>query len=185
MLETSNLARKYTLECSFRKYTFFFNVVLILLPSLVTGPSFMSISSPLLELWQFSFIRDGPEIRKSEIPPSEFCPISGSWDELWIPNLTRVSLIEYYWLLQNSWVTAFSVFVLLKENQLEKGRAGGIIPPPRLGLNKTMKLVTPMISRNIFFRKVGDQSIQYSGSTNLTSHESLILKTNNLYCSEL
>ena len=36
-----------------------------------------------------------------------------------------------------------------------------------------MKLVTPMISTNIFFRKDGDQSIQYSRSTNLTSHASL------------
>ena len=43
----------------------FFDVVLFLLSSLV------------LELWQFSFIRDWPEIWKSEIPPSEFCPISG------------------------------------------------------------------------------------------------------------
>ena len=40
-------------------------------------------------------------------------------------------------------------------------------------LNKTIKLVTPMISTNIFFRKDGDQSIQYSGSTNLTSQASL------------
>ena len=55
----------------------FFDVVLFLLSGLVTGPSFMSISSLVLELWQFSFIRDWPEIRKSEIPPSEFCPISG------------------------------------------------------------------------------------------------------------
>ena len=56
-----------------------FDVVLFLLSSLVTGLSFMSISSLVLELWQFSFIRDWPEIRKSEIPPSEVCPISGDW----------------------------------------------------------------------------------------------------------
>ena len=42
-------------------------------------------------------------------------------------------------------------------------------------LNKTMKLVTPTISTNIFFRKDGDQSIQYPGSTNLTFHASLTL----------
>ena len=59
----------------------FFYVVLFLLSGWVTGPSFMSISSLVLELWQFSFIRDWPEIRKSEIPPSEFCPISGDWDK--------------------------------------------------------------------------------------------------------
>ena len=103
----------------------FFDVVLFLLSSLVTGSSFMSISSLVLELWQFSFIRDWPEIKKSEIPPSEFCPISGDWDELWIPNLVRMSLIECYWRLQNSRVTAFTVFELLRENQL-----GGKITPP-------------------------------------------------------
>ena len=97
----------------------FFDVVLFLLSSLVTGPSFMSISLLVLELWQFSFIRDWPEIRKSEIPPSEFCPISGDWGELWIPNLARMSLIECYWMLQNSRVTAFTVLELLRENQLE------------------------------------------------------------------
>ena len=34
----------------------FFDAVLFLLSSLVTGPSFMSISLLVLELWQFSFI---------------------------------------------------------------------------------------------------------------------------------
>ena len=96
----------------------FFEVVLFLLSSLVTGPSFMSISSLVLELWQFSFIRDWPEIRESEIPTSEFCPISGDWDELWIPNLTWMSLTERYWMLQNTRVTAVTVFELLRENQL-------------------------------------------------------------------
>ena len=75
----------------------FFDVVLFLLSSLVTGPSFMSISSLVLELWQFSFIRDWPEILKSEIPTSNFCPISGDWGKLWTPNLARMSLIEFYW----------------------------------------------------------------------------------------
>ena len=110
----------------------FFDLAVFLLSSLVTGPSFMSISSLVLELWQFPFIRDWPEIRKSEIPPSEFCPISGDWGKLWIPNLARMSLIECYWMLQNSRVTAFTVFELLKENQLGGGK---ITPPPRLVLN--------------------------------------------------
>ena len=60
---------------------FFWHCFLSLLSSLVTDPSFMSISSLVLELWQFSFIRDWPEIRKSEIPPSVFCPIIEDWDE--------------------------------------------------------------------------------------------------------
>ena len=96
----------------------FFNIVLFLLSNLVTGPRFMSISALVLEIWQFSFIRDSPEIRVSEIPPSEFFPISGDRDELWIPNLARLSLIECYWTRQNSRVTAFTAFELLRENQL-------------------------------------------------------------------
>ena len=55
------------------------------------------------------------EIRKSEIPPSEFCPMSGDWGEFWVPNLVRMSLIEYYWMLQNSRVTSFTVLELLKD----------------------------------------------------------------------
>ena len=60
----------------------FFDVVLFLLSNLVTGPSFMIISSPAPELWQFTFIRGLPGIRKLEIPPSEFCPISGDWERV-------------------------------------------------------------------------------------------------------
>ena len=120
--------RKMTMTSQFSDMTStsnFFDVVLFLLSSLVTGPSFMSISSLVLKLWQFSFIRDWPEIRKSEIPPSEFCPISGDWGKLWIPNLARMSPIKYYWMLQNSRVTALTVFELLRENQL----AGVKLPP--------------------------------------------------------
>ena len=58
--------------------------------SLVTGPSVMSISSLVLELWQFSFIRHWPEIQKSDITLSGFCPISGDRRELGIPNLPQM-----------------------------------------------------------------------------------------------
>ena len=95
----------------------FFEVVLFLLSSLDPGPSFMSTSSLVLELWQFPFIRDWPEILKLEIPPSEFCPISGDWDELGIPNSTRSFLRKCYWMLQNTRVTAVTVSELLRENQ--------------------------------------------------------------------
>ena len=95
----------------------FFDVPLFLLSSLVTGPSLMSISSLVLGLWQFRFIRDWPEIRKSEIPPSEFWPISGHWGELEIPNSAWMSLMKCYGILQNDRVTAFTVSELLRENQ--------------------------------------------------------------------
>ena len=126
-----------------------FDVVLFLLSSLVTGPSFMSISSLVLELWQFSFIRDWSEIRKLEIPPSKFCPIFGEWDKSGIPNLVRFSLIKCYLILQNARVTAFTVTELLRENQ--QGGGGVKLPyphPPRLGLKKT---TGKLIMKNVIF----------------------------------
>ena len=76
--------------------------------NIITGSGIMTIF----------FYKNWPEIRKSEIPPSEFCPISGDWGKLWIPHLARMSLIEFYWMLQNSRITAFTIFALLRENQL-------------------------------------------------------------------
>ena len=125
----------------------FFDVVLFLLSILVTGPSFMSISPMVLELWQFSFIRDWSEIRKSEIPPSEFFPISGDWGELEIPKLTPMSLIKRYWMLQHARVTAFTVSELLRENQ--QGGEKLPHPPPRLEL-KEFFLCQNWASKNRF-----------------------------------
>ena len=69
----------------------FFDVVLFLVSSFETVPTFKSISSLILELWQFSFIRDWPGIQKLEISPFEFCPISWDRVELGILNLTLMS----------------------------------------------------------------------------------------------
>ena len=105
--------------------TSFFDAVLFPLSSLVIDPSFTSKSSMILELRQSSFIRDWPEIRKSEILLSEFCRISGDRGELGIPNLPRISLMKCYWMLQNARVTAFTVSELLRENQ----HVGVKLPP--------------------------------------------------------
>ena len=113
---------------------FFFDVVLFALSTLVTGPIFMSLSSLVLELWQFPFIRKLPEIRKLIIAPSEFCPICGDWCELRIPNLARNSLIKCYRMLENARVTAFTVSVLLRENQHEWAETKLPPPPPPTGL---------------------------------------------------
>ena len=102
-------------------FFFFFDVFFFLQSNLVTGPSFMSILSLLLELWQISFIGDWPEIWKLEIPASESFPITGDWGKLWIPILARMSLIECYWMMQNSRVAAFNFFGLLRENPLGGG----------------------------------------------------------------
>ena len=40
---------------------------------------------------------------------SEFCPINGDWDKLGRPNLTQMSLIKCYWMLQNAKATAFNI----------------------------------------------------------------------------
>ena len=68
----------------------------------------MSISSLVLELWQFLFIRDSLEIRKLEKPSSEF------------------------WILQNGRVTAFTVSELLRENQ--QGGKITPLPPTQIGV---------------------------------------------------
>ena len=72
----------------------------------------------------FSFIRDWPEILKLEKPSSEFCPISREWDKLGIPNQARMSLMKFYWMLQNTRVTVFTVSELLRENR--KGETSSV-----------------------------------------------------------
>ena len=72
------------------------DAAVFLLSILVTGARFMSLLLLVLEFGDFFFIRDLPEIQKSEISQSEFCPISGDWGELGIPNLTPMSLIKGY-----------------------------------------------------------------------------------------
>ena len=103
----------------------------------ISGPNLMSISSHVLEFWQFSFIKDWPEIWKSEIPPSEFCPISRDWGKLGTPKLARISLIKCYWMLQNPRVTTFTVSELPGENQ--RGWGGVNYPPPPLRLGSILE----------------------------------------------
>ena len=85
----------------------FFDVVVLFLSRLITGPSFMSVSLLIQELWQFSFIRDWPEIRKYQIALSEFCPIFGEWGELGVPNLAQIVLMKCFWMPQNARDTVF------------------------------------------------------------------------------
>ena len=55
---------------------------------------FMSISWLFLELWQFSFIVNSPEIRKSELPSSEFCPIGRVRDTMSDTNVSNKMLLN-------------------------------------------------------------------------------------------
>ena len=100
------------------------------LSSLVTGPSFLSISSLVLELWQFSFISNWQEIRKLEVSPHEFWLISGDWGKLKIPNLAWMFLMKCYWMLQNTRAITFIVSELLKE--IQQGVGGGLDPPTQI-----------------------------------------------------
>ena len=119
----------------------FFDGVLLFLSSWGTSQRFMSISSVVLELWQFSFIRDWLEIQKLEIPPSPFYPISGDWGKLGIPNLARMSLIDCYYMLQNSRVLIFTIFELLRENQLgdKITPTPNPLPPPHIRIKRALR----------------------------------------------
>ena len=78
----------------------FVDVVFFLLSSLVTGPSFKSMSSLILKYR----IDNKFGNRKSEIPLSEFCLASGDWDKLVIyidvsnemlPNAAKYSFYRF------------------------------------------------------------------------------------------
>ena len=58
------------------------------------------------------------------------CQIPGDWSKVGMPNLTQISLIKFYWPLQNVKVSALIVSELFMENQ-----QGVKLPPPRLRLN--------------------------------------------------
>ena len=55
-----------------------------------------------------------PEIRKSEISPSQFCLISRDLGELVIPTLLWMSLIKSYVMLQNPRLYSFYCFWVIK-----------------------------------------------------------------------
>ena len=73
----------------------------------------------------------------------EFCLISWDWCELWIPNLAGMSPIKYYRMLHISSVTAFTVFELLRENQLW----GKITTPPLPHTSISVKLISMLTPR--------------------------------------
>ena len=88
--------------------------------------------SGIMTIFFYKGLTRNPEI---EIPFFEFCSVSGDWGKLWKLNLQQVSLIECYWMLQNSRVTAFTVSELLRENQLGRVKLPPSPSPPRLGLS--------------------------------------------------
>ena len=92
----------------------FLDFSLFLLSSLVTGVSFMSISSLFQKLWQFTFIRINQK--------SENCILPSTWRLEEVRNTkfgTDVSN-EIYKMMQSARVAAFTVSNLLRENQQVK-----------------------------------------------------------------
>ena len=83
--------------------------------NIITGSGVMAISF-------YKGLTRNPEIGNT---PSEFCPISGDWGKLEIPNLAQTPLIKCYWMLQNTRVTAFTISELLRENQ-QVGEGGEV-----------------------------------------------------------
>ena len=103
------------------RHRHFFGVLLILLSSVITGPSFMSILSMVLELWQFSFTRNWPETQK--IPP--VWVLLNIWVDLGIPTLAQMSLIKCQCLLQIDRVTTLTISELIRVTQ-HRTIGGGI-----------------------------------------------------------
>ena len=89
----------YATNSDITRVSDFFDTAVFFFSSLVTGPSFTSISLLVLELWQFSSIKGWPEIWKSEIPPSEFCSISGAWSLGQVRNTRLVTNVSNEMLL--------------------------------------------------------------------------------------
>ena len=103
------------------------DIVLFLLLSLVTGPSFMSILLLVLELQQFLFIRD----------------LTIFLSNIW--RLGQVRVTKFGMKVSNKKLfnpSKCQVYKILKENQ-PRGEGRGVvkIPPPRLALNECKQSV--------------------------------------------
>ena len=72
------------------------------------------IGSRVITIFVYIGLTRNPEIGNT---PSAFCPISADCEELGIPDLTVMSLIINYRILQNARVTTFTISELLRENQ--------------------------------------------------------------------
>ena len=113
------------------------NVVLFLLTSIATGPGFMLISSLVVKLWQFLFIKDWPEIQKSKITPSVWLNI---WRLLRASNTKFGANVSNKMLLNDAKCQGYSFyrFWAIKEKPTGRGGGGGADTnphAPRLKVN--------------------------------------------------
>ena len=84
-----------------------------------------------------------------------------------IPDLARMSLMKYYWMLQNARVTAFTVSELLREDQ----HGGDKITPPPAPLPPTpTPTPTPRLRLNKCYAVVNKKSFKVYVMIKLSLH---------------
>ena len=99
------------------RHRHFFDACVFTMSSLINGPSFKLISWLVLEFWQSSFIKDWPEMRKSEIHPS--CVLLNLW-RLWhFRDIIFATNISNKMLLTTAKCQGYNFycFWVIKENQ--------------------------------------------------------------------
>ena len=96
---------------SLRKH---FEIVLFILSSLVTSPSFMSISPLVMELWQF-FLKGIDQKSGNQKYPRLIFAQSADWGKLGITKLARISLTKWYWMLENARITSFMLEIFWEQ----------------------------------------------------------------------
>ena len=112
------------------RHRHFFEACVFTMSSLINGPSFKLISWLVLEFWQSSFIKDWPEMRKSEIHPS--CVLLNLW-RLWhFRDIIFATNISNKMLLTTAKCQGYNFycFWVIKENQQGEIK----LPPTWLGL---------------------------------------------------
>ena len=120
----------------------FFDVVLFRLSSLVTGPSFMAISSLVLELWQFFYeeLTRNPEIRNTPV-----WHLPNIWgfgrvrDTKFGTNVSNKILRNTAKCQDYSFYRFWVIKGKLTRGGGEEGRITALPPPLRLGLRENTK----------------------------------------------
>ena len=128
-----------------------FDGILFLLSTLVTGPSFMSVSSLVLELWHFSVIRVDQKSRNRNAP---VWTLPNIWrmrrvrDTIFGTNVCNKMLLN----AAKCQVYSFYRFWVIKRKPT-RGGEGAVIPSPlpRLGLRKqlTINKISEKIPRQL------------------------------------
>ena len=133
----------------------FFDIVIFLLSSLVTGPSFMLISLLVLQLCQFSFNKG--LTRNSEIRNTPF----------WVfPSIQRLGQVRNTKFGVN---VCYEMIIFTDSELLRENHQGGKIAPTQIRVNTggPLLLCSFSISRNHTFKKPWKVSL----------HQLLILQT--------